>query len=157
MAVQGHFKATLSATATKHHHPHISHLPVSMAVVFLCISTIIAAIITHPDRGVLAQPCFPQGDFNLLPTRWYYQDFDLAQSQDCDTQLPVTLVRQKDFWYPPFRWQPCAKAYWNQAVLCFFILLCFKSQVQRWGLSAGGCSPSHFAFPGITAQKSVTQ
>ena len=82
----------------------------SVAVVLLCMAIVTAAIVMHPGRGVLAQLCFPQDDFNLLPMCLYYQDFDLAQSQDFDTRLPVTPVRHKDVWYPYFRWQPYAKA-----------------------------------------------
>lgn len=100
MAIQGH---TFCATATKHHHPDISHLSVSVAVVFLCIAIVNAAIVTHPERRVLAQLCFPQDDLNL-PMCLYYQDFDHAQIQDFETQPPVTPVRHKGFWYPHFRW-----------------------------------------------------
>lgn len=92
------------ATATKYYHTDINHLSVSVAVVFLYIAIANAATVMQPDRGVLAQLCFHQDDFSLLPMYSYYQDFDHAQSQDFDTQPPVTLVRPKDFWYPHFRW-----------------------------------------------------
>ena len=87
MAVQGH---SFGATATKYCHPDISHLAVSVAAVFLYIAIVTAAIRTHPGRGALAQLCFPQDDFNLLPMCLCYQGFDLAQGHSASTDNSKT-------------------------------------------------------------------
>lgn len=143
------------------HHPDTSHVPVSVAAAFLCIAIVNAASVACPGRGVLTLLCLPQDDFNLWPMTstvcLSYQDFDLAQSQGFDSQIPVTLVWHKDFWCPHFRWQPYPKPTETKQSFHFFILLCFKPEAQRWGLSAGGCSPSLFAFPGIATQKPASQ
>lgn len=125
----------------KNHHPDTSHVPVSVAAAFLCIAIVNAASVACPGRGVLTLLCLPQDDFNLWPMTstvcLSYQDFDLAQSQGFDSQIPVTLVWHKDFWCPHFRWQPYPKP--TETKQSFrFLSCCVLNQRPKGGVLVQG-------------------